>query len=86
VEIHSREGEDMKAFKINGKIEVEKRRWQKFSKEIAAVDEAKAREMIFCDFGSRHRMKRRSIEIKSVEEVPKDKIIDHAVKHQLGVE
>jgi large subunit ribosomal protein LX len=82
----SREGEDMKAFRIIGKIEVEKRRWQKFSKEIAADDEAKAREQILCDFGSRHRMKRRSIDIKSVEEVPKDKITDHAIKYQLGVE
>jgi large subunit ribosomal protein LX len=82
----SREGEDMKAFKIIGKIEVERRRWQKFSKEITADDEAKAREKILCDFGSRHRMKRRSIEIKSIQEVPKDKIVDHAVKYQLGVD
>ncbi|HUW43328.1 MAG TPA: 50S ribosomal protein L18Ae [Thermoplasmata archaeon] len=76
----------MKAFKITGKIEVEKRRWQKFSKEIAAEDEAKAREEILCDLGSRHRTKRRSIDIRSIQEVPKDKITDHAVKYKLGVE
>jgi ribosomal protein L20A (L18A) len=82
----SREGEDMKAFKITGKIEIERRRWQKFSKEIAAEDETKAREKLLCDLGSRQGMKRRSIDIRSVQEVPKDKIIDHTVKYQLGVD
>lgn len=82
----SREGECMKAFKIDGKIEIEKRRWQKFSKEIAAVDEAKAREKLLCDLGSRQGMKRRSIEIKSIQEVKKDKVVDHTVKYQLGVD
>ncbi len=76
----------MKAFKINGAIEVEKRSWQKFSKEIAAEDEAKAREKILCDFGSRQGMKRRSITIKSVEEIPNDKVVDHVVRYQLGVD
>lgn len=76
----------MKAFKITGKIEVEKRRWQKFSKEIAAVDEAKAREKILCDLGSRQRKKRESIDIKSIQEVSKEKVTDHIVKHQLGVD
>lgn len=76
----------MKAFKIIGKIEIEKRVWQKFSKEIAADDEAKAREKILCDLGSRHRKKRRSIDIKSIQEVPENKIADHAVKYHLGVE
>jgi large subunit ribosomal protein LX len=86
VENASREDDDMKAFKITGKIEVERRRWQKFSKEIAAEDEAKAREKLLCDLGSRQGMKRRSIEIKSAQEIKKDQIIDHTVKYQLGVE
>ncbi len=76
----------MKAFKINGEIEVDKRDWQKFSKEIAAEDEAKAREKLICDLGSRQGMKRRSINIKSVEEVPKDKVVDHVVRYQIGVD
>jgi len=48
--------------------------------------ETKAREKILCDLGSRHRKKRRSIDIKSIQEVPKNKITDSAVKHQLGVD
>jgi large subunit ribosomal protein LX len=81
-----REGDDMKAFKIDGEIEVEKRCWQKFSKEIAADDEAKAREKLMCDLGSRQGMKRRNINVKSVQEVKKDKVVDHVVRYQLGVD
>jgi len=76
----------MKAFKIDGKIEVEKRCWQKFSMEIAADDEAKAREKLMCDLGSRQGMKRRSINIISVQEVKKDKVVNHIVRYQLGVD
>ena len=50
--IFTRQGDlAMKAYKIDGKIETSRREWQKFSKEIAAADEAKAREKIMCDFG-----------------------------------
>jgi ribosomal protein L20A (L18A) len=83
--IFTEQGEgDMKAFQIQGEIEVHKRDWQKFSKEVAAADEKKAREKIFCDFGSRQGMKRRSIRIKSVTEIHGDKILDSVVKHQIG--
>jgi len=74
----------MKAYQIIGEIEIERREWQKFSKEIAAVDEKKAREKIFCDFGSRQRMKRRSINIKSVTEIKGDKVVDSVVRYQIG--
>jgi len=81
-----REGDEMKAFKIDGEIEVEKRCWQKFSKEIAADDEAKAREKLMCDLGSRQGMKRRSINIKSIQEIKGDKVVNHVVRYQLGVD
>ena len=74
----------MKAYRIVGKIEIARREWQKYSKEIAAGDEKEAREKIFCDFGSRQRMKRRSIIIKSVTEITGDKVVDSVVKYQIG--
>lgn len=76
----------MKAFRIVGEIEVKKRRWQKFSKEISADDEAGAREKILSDLGSRHRRKRRSVKIASVSELSADEISDPIIKHRLGVE
>jgi ribosomal protein L20A (L18A) len=83
--IFTRQGDDaMKAYQVVGKIEIERRVWQKFSKEIAAADEKKAKEKIFCDFGSRQGKKRRSIEIKSVTEIVGDKVIDSVVRHQIG--
>jgi len=74
----------MKAYQIQGEIEVGKRDWQKFSKEIAAADEKKAKEKILCDFGSRQGMKRRSIKIKTVTEIHGDKVIDSVVRYQIG--
>lgn len=76
----------MKAYRIDGEIEVERRSWQKFSKEIAADNEEKAREKLLCDFGSRQGMKRRNINIKAIKEVAGDKVTDSAVRYRIGVE
>lgn len=74
----------MKAYKINGEMEVDRREWQKFSMEIAAADEKAARETLMCDLGSRQGMKRRNIRIKTVTEIHADKIVSSAVKHRVG--
>ena len=74
----------MKAYKIDGEIETSKREWQKFSKEIAAEDEGKAKEKVLCDLGSRQGMKRRSIKVKTVTEIHRDKVVDSAVKYMIG--
>jgi len=76
----------MKAYQVRGEIEVNKRKWQKFTKEIAAGDDKKAREKIFCDFGSRQGIKRRGIRIKTITEIPSDKVVDSTVRHQIGAE
>jgi hypothetical protein len=41
-------------------------------------------ENIMCDFGSRQGMKRRSIRIKTVTEIPANKVVDSAVKYRIG--
>lgn len=74
----------MKAFRIAGEIEVRKRSWQKFSKELTADDEEGAREKTFSVMGSKHRKKRRSIRITSVEEISPEEITDLVVKYELG--
>jgi len=50
-----------------------KNHWQKFKKEVAAKNPEDAKEMIFSDFGSKHRVKRKFIEIETIEEIS----IDH---------
>ena len=74
----------MKAYQVIGEMEIARREWQKFSVQVAASDEKKAKEKIFCDLGSRQVMKRRSIRIKSITEITGDKIVDSVVRYQIG--
>lgn len=76
----------MKAFRVIGEIEMKKRCWQKFSKEITADDEKSARRKILADLGSRHKKKQRSIRIDSIQELQTGDIADSVLRHQLGVE
>lgn len=76
----------MKAFKIDGELETGRRSWRKFSKEIAAENEEKAKEKIICDLGSRHGLARRSLRIRRIKELTAKEVTDTAVKHQIGAD
>ena len=69
-----------KAYKINGKFLMGED-WQYFTKEVIASNEKKAVELLLSDMGSKHRVKRRSISIKEVVEVPSDQIENPVVKY-----
>lgn len=73
----------MKAFRVSGRFRMG-RDWQAYSKELAAADEAAAREKLLSLFGSRHGVPRKYITIAKVEEVPKDQVEDQAVRYALG--
>jgi large subunit ribosomal protein LX len=72
----------MKAFRISGRFRMG-RGWQPFAKELAAQDEAAAREKLFAVLGSQHGVPRKYVTIAGVEEVPKDQVQDHAVRYAL---
>src|SRR5438552_8869537 len=72
----------MKAFRISGRFRMG-RRWQPFSKELAASDETAAREKLLSVRGSQHGVPRKSVTIAQVAEVPADQIEDHAVRYTL---
>jgi large subunit ribosomal protein LX len=74
----------MKAFRISGRFRMG-RAWQPFSKELAAADEAAAREKLLSIFGSQHGVPRKYIAISQAMEVPPDQIEDHAVRYALEV-
>lgn len=74
----------MKAFRIEGKMELSKRTWQRFSKDAAAENEDKATEKIFCELGSKHGLSRKNIRIRSIREISRDEITDAVVLHQMG--
>ncbi|HYM40190.1 MAG TPA: 50S ribosomal protein L18Ae [Thermoplasmata archaeon] len=70
----------MKAYRISGRFRMG-RGWQAFSKEVAAADEAAARERLLSVLGSQHGVARKYIEVSGVAEVPAGEIRDHAVKY-----
>jgi ribosomal protein L20A (L18A) len=70
----------MKAYRISGRFRMG-RDWQAYSKEVAAADEAAAREHLLSILGSQHGIARKYIEISGVAEVPVAEVRDHAVKY-----
>jgi large subunit ribosomal protein LX len=72
----------MKAFRISGRFRMA-RDWTPFSKEVAANDEAAAREKVMSLLGSHHGVGRKYITIAKVEAVAKDQIADHAVRYEI---
>lgn len=70
----------MKAYRISGRFRMG-RAWQDFSKELAAEDEARAREKLLSDLGSKHGIARKYIEIAQVAQVPSGELRDHAVRY-----
>src|SRR2546421_11441232 len=69
----------MKAFRIRGRFRMG-RSWQPFSKELAAQDEAGAREKIFSILGRQHGVPRKYVSITGVEKGPQDQGENHAGK------
>ncbi len=72
----------MKAYRIEGKFLMGKK-WQPFVKEVIGNNEEEARERILSILGSRHRVKRRMINIASIKELSKDEIEDAVVKYMV---
>ena len=70
----------MKAYRISGRFRMGQS-WQAFAKEVAAADEAAARERLLSVLGSQHGVARKYIEVSSVAEVPLAEVRDHAVKY-----
>jgi len=70
----------MKAYRIRGRFRMG-HAWQAYAKEVAAADEAAAREHLLSVLGSQHGVARKYIEIHEVTEVPPAELRDHAVRY-----
>jgi len=73
----------MKAFRIVGSF-ADPRKRQPFSIEMAAEDEAAVRERALSTLGSKHRLKRRDIDITEIVELTPDQITNPVVKYDIG--
>ena len=74
----------MKGFRITGSFADVRQGQQPFCVEVAAEDEAAAKEQIVSTFGSRHKLKRWQINITEVKELAPEDIQDHVVKYKVG--
>jgi large subunit ribosomal protein LX len=63
-----------------------KKRTFRFSKELLAEKEAHVREKILSELGSRHRVKRREIEIKEIKEIKPEEVQNLDLRKILGLE
>jgi len=73
----------MKAFRVVGSF-ADPRKRQPFSIEMAAEDEAAVRERALSTLGSKHRLKRRDIDITEIVELTPDQITNPVVKYDVG--
>ena len=74
----------MKGFRISGSYADARQGQQPFCVEVAAEDEAAAKEQIVSTFGSRHKLKRWQINITEIKELAADEVQDHVVKYKIG--
>lgn len=77
----------MKAFRVKGKFIMGKsimsKNWQRFTKEVASLNKEEAKERVYSDLGSKHRVKRRSIKVEEIEEIAEDEITNSRVKYSV---
>jgi len=76
---------DTKVWRAVGKYKKNKRTFT-FTKELIALKESHAIERIFSELGSRHRVKRRSIEISELVEIKPEDVVSLKLRTILGVE
>ena len=73
----------MKAFRVRGTFSMGEKK-QKFEYEVASENEDSAREQAFSVFGSKHRVKRRNIDISDIQNIEGEEITDPAVQYKVG--
>ena len=73
----------MKAFRVAGSY-ADPRTRQPFSIEVSAENEEAVREKVLSILGSKHRLKRRKIDIAEITELSPDQVTNQVVKYEIG--
>jgi len=73
----------MKAFRVTGSY-ADPRKRQPFSMELSGENEEAVRERALSVLGSKHRLKRRDIDITEIVELSADQVTNHIVKYEIG--
>ncbi len=74
-----------KVWRVTGEYRKSKRLF-KFSKDLVALNESRARELMLSELGSRHKVKRREIVIKEIKEIKPEEVRSLELRRLLGVE
>jgi large subunit ribosomal protein LX len=76
----------MKGFRVKGSFADKRAKngRQVFTIEIAAEDEASAKEQTVSTMGSKHKLKRWEIAIDEISELAADQVESHVVKYKIG--
>ncbi|MFW9962415.1 MAG: 50S ribosomal protein L18Ae [Candidatus Sifarchaeia archaeon] len=74
-----------KIWRVTGLYKKGKRKFR-FTKELLADKETHVRERILSEMGSRHRVKRKDVEISEVNEIKPEEITNLELRRLLGVE
>lgn len=75
----------MKPFKIQGYFKMGSVSRQPFTREILAKNKAEAKEKIYSNLGSRHKIRRTQIDIQTITEMKPDDVQDLVIRGQLGL-
>jgi len=73
----------MKGFRVTGSFADARQGQQPFSVEVAADNEAAAKEQIVSTMGSRHKVKRWQITVNEISEISNDQIENPVVKYKV---
>jgi large subunit ribosomal protein LX len=73
------------AWSVTGTYRKNKRKF-KFEKELIGAKESLIRERILSDLGSRHRIKRRDIDVSEIRELKPAEVKSLELRRRLGVE
>ncbi len=72
-----------KVYKITGKFLMGEK-WRPFTKEIIGTTKKNAEGILLSEIGSKHRVKRRNINIQNIEEITIEQIESPVVKYVMG--
>jgi ribosomal protein L20A (L18A) len=73
-----------KAFQVEGDFQMGRVR-QHFTIQVAAANEAAAKDRVYASLGSRHGVNRRQITIAGAKAVTGEDVTDAIVRHELGL-
>jgi len=74
--------QEVKIYRVEGYMMISHDRlptWQKFVKEVRALNEKQALEYVYSVLGGNHKVKRKQIKIVSVREISPDEVLDRKV-------